>query len=148
LAENPQQRRAADRVPPDVLLAIDAGDTDTRHILRGEFGEALNRVSLDIHEVGKKVETGNLADVTERARMTVALETLNAATQGLREDVSNMRADHGVFKRDVEQRLRKVEDAETSSSAVREMKRWAIGAVVGVAGVMVGSVAFLAQHIH
>jgi hypothetical protein len=112
-------RRASDKVDPDVLLAINEGDADNRHLLRNEFSEAVIVLRSDIAAVKKDVQAGNLADVTEFAQ-------IKAQQHELVTDVAELRRDFDGL----EPRVRELEAGALASKEVSALKRWAIGAAV------------------
>jgi hypothetical protein len=72
----PRARRASDRVPADVKLYVNEGDSETRHVLRGEMAEALVTLQNALSAIRQDVQAGNLQAVTETAQMKATLEEL------------------------------------------------------------------------
>jgi hypothetical protein len=147
LAEQPR-RRVTDGVDPDVMLAIREQAADNRHVLRNEMTAAMLELRNAIHDVGQKVEVGNLADVTERARMAATLESLREDTKDLRTEVAGMRTEHAEFKRGVEKRLRAVEDAQNAAAAQGNLRGTLWRATGVVCTVLLGIGGLLAAVIH
>jgi hypothetical protein len=73
MAEHPR-RRLGDNVDPEIRLAISDEVSETRHFLRNEFTAELVKLRADLAAIGQMVQAGNLAQVTENARMQATLE--------------------------------------------------------------------------
>jgi anti-sigma factor RsiW len=136
LAENPQ-RRASDRVDPDVMLAITDGDAENRHILRNEFTAGIVTLRGDLAAVRQDVQVGNLAQVSEFAQ-------IKAQQHELASDLSELRSEQRDMRENFEPRLRKVEDATIAQVATGDLRKtlWRAAATLGalivaMAGVLV-----------
>lgn len=113
-----------------MLLAINEGDAEVRHVLRNEFAEAMvllrrdlanfsTSISADVKGVEQKVQTGNLADVTEFA--TIRSKQIEQAG-----DITDL-------KDDVEANGKAIAELQAGALASKEvsaLKRWAIGAAL------------------
>jgi hypothetical protein len=102
-----------------VLLAINEGDADNRHLLRNEFAEAIVVFRGDLASIQRDVQAGNLAQVTEFAQIKAKQIELYA-------DVADLRKSRD----ELEPRVRALEAGAFASKEVSALKRWAIGAAV------------------
>lgn len=108
------------------MLAITEAAANNRHLLRNEFAEAVVLLRGDVALIQQHVQAGNLAQVTETARMEVSLEELKSDVQELR---------RGQEK--IEPRVRTLEAGAVAAREVSSLKRWVVGAT------MVPSVGFI-----
>jgi hypothetical protein len=133
LAENPQRRRTTDNVPPDVLLAIKDGDDDNRHFLRNEFTAEVVKLRADLAGIGQLVQAGNLAQVTENARIQATLEEV-------KRDVVELKT--------LPPRVTALEAKGLAADEVAKLKRWFVGFALGIPAAILAATVFLAQHVH
>ena len=141
--ESQQRRRASDaEVAQDLRLINMFREelTNTRHDLRNEFTVIANDLRLDFAATTKLVQAGNLAQVTETARMQAKLEEIASDQADMRREVRSQREDF-------EPRLRQLEANDLAADKVSGLIRWTVGAALTVCGVVIGAAAFLAQHI-
>lgn len=108
------------------MLAINEGDTDVRHVLRNEFGEAmvlvrgdLAKISADVATVESHVQTGNLAQVTEFAQ-------IKARQMDHEGDITDLKKGY----REYGDRLQNLEAGALVGKEMTTLKRWAIGAAI------------------
>jgi hypothetical protein len=133
-----------------LLRAIDRQASDNRHLLRNEFAEAIVLFRGDLAAIKQDVQAGNLAQVTENARMQATLEEL-------KHDVADLKA--------LEPRVEQLEQASRTSEAVeqalddakeaqernqriavaaaRESRRWNIATLLSFAATVGGYLAFI-----
>lgn len=75
----PQPARRVTDIPPAVQLAIDEGDSDTRHVLRGELGVVHTELSNKIDAATRQIVAGNLQNVADHAEVKAELAPIKQA---------------------------------------------------------------------
>lgn len=130
---DPPRRRSGDRVPADVKLYVNDEITDSRHTLRNEFAEAVVGLQRDLAGIRQDIQVGNLAAVTETARMKSTLEEL-------KRDVSHLAA--------LEPRVVKLEASALADDQVASFKRWLIATACAVVAVVVTATGVLLSSVH
>jgi hypothetical protein len=110
---------ASDRVDPDVLLAINEGDADNRHLLRNEFAEAHRGVARRHGSVKQDVQAGNFAHVTEFAQIKAKQTSSSRTLPSCARDVDGL-----------EPRVRASSRRAFASQEMTAMKRLLVGALV------------------
>jgi hypothetical protein len=123
-----------------LLRAIERQASDNRHILRNEFAEAIVVFRKDLASIHQDVQVGNLAQVTETARIQASIEELKSTVAELK--TLEPRVEH------LEQSQRTDEAVEEALNAARQAaernritaRNWDLGiimAVIAAAGVLV-----------
>jgi hypothetical protein len=130
---DPPRRRSGDRVPADVKLYVNDEITDSRHTLRNEFAEAVVGLQRDLAGIRQDIQVGNLAAVTETARMKSTLEEL-------KRDVAHLAA--------LEPRVVKLEAGALADDQVASFKRWLFGTACAVVAVVVTATGVLLSSVH
>jgi hypothetical protein len=118
------------------MLAISDEVGETRHFLRNEFTAELVKLRADVAGIGQMVQAGNLAQVTENARMQATLEDVKHGLAGVRSDVDVLQTDVGLLKA-----------KSLAADEVAKLKRWVVGAALMPSlAILATVVLYLAQH--
>jgi hypothetical protein len=132
-----------------MLRAIEERASANRHMIRNEVAEANVSILNALAEIRRDVQGGNLAQVTENARMQASLEELKRDVSDLRAlepRVAHLeqsdRTDHAVEEALTAARQAQEDNQRIAVAAARESRRWSIGTIVSFLGVFGGYLAF------